>query len=54
MARISDRDRSMIFNCVDMNSDQFTEHEIEQIHEIALKLDEIRKTIWTREDNRHR
>jgi hypothetical protein len=51
MARISDRDRDIVLNTINLMSDRFEEHEINQIHEIALMLDEIRQSIIKREDS---
>ena len=51
MGRISDTDRTMIFNTINQNSSRFTEHELEQIHGIALKLCEIYKALLVRIDN---
>ena len=48
MAKISDTDRSMIFNTFNQNSNQFTENEIKQIHEMALKLNEIYNALIAR------
>jgi len=50
MAKISDSDRDRIFNTINLSSNKFTEQEIEQIHEIAVMLDEIRQRIINRED----
>ena len=50
MAEIPDSDRDRIFNTINLNSNKFTEQEIEQIHEIAVMLDEIRQSIINRED----
>lgn len=50
MAKISDLDRSMIFNTINQNSDCFTEYEAEQIHEAALKLHEIYEALIARID----
>jgi hypothetical protein len=51
MATISDVDRTMISNTINQNSNRFTAYELEQIHEIALKLYEIYKALIAREDN---
>jgi hypothetical protein len=51
MPIIADRDRTMIFNTINLNSSRFTEREVERIHEMALELDQIRKSIIDREDN---
>jgi hypothetical protein len=51
MATISDIDRSTIFNTINQMSNRFTEYEIKQIHEIALKLGEIYKALLARLDN---
>lgn len=51
MARISDTDRDMIFNTINQCSNSFSEYEIDQIHEIALKLYEIYKALLCRMDN---
>lgn len=51
MGRISDKDRTMIFNTINQNSSRFTEQELEQIHGIALKLYEIYKALIARIDN---
>ena len=54
MAKIYDLDRTMIFNTINQNSDCFTEYEIEQIHEAALKLHEIYKALIARINNQPR
>ncbi len=51
MSRIPDTDRTMISNTINQNSNRFTAVELEQIHEIALKLHEIYKALIAREDN---
>jgi hypothetical protein len=51
MSRISDKDRAMIFNTINQNSSRFTESELEQIHEMALKLCAIYSALIDREDN---
>lgn len=51
MARISDTDRTMIFNTINQNSNRFTEYELKQIHEIALNLYEIYKSLIARLDS---
>ena len=51
MATISDTDRDMIFNTINQNSSLFTEYELTQIHEVALKLYEIHKALLARIDN---
>jgi hypothetical protein len=51
MAKISDLDRTMIFDTINQNSDRFTEYEVIQIHEVALKLYEIYKALIARIDN---
>jgi hypothetical protein len=51
MATISDVDRTMIFNTTNQNSNLFTEYEVIQIHEIALKLYEIYNALLARIDN---
>ena len=45
MARIPDTDRSMMLNTVNQMSNRFTDYELMQIHEIALKLQEIYKSL---------
>lgn len=54
MARILDTDRNMVFNTINQNSNQFTENEINQIHEIALKLYAIYIALIVRIDNSQR
>jgi hypothetical protein len=51
MTTIPDTDRDMIFNTINQCSSPFTENELNQIHEIALKLHEIYKSILARIDN---
>ena len=51
MATIPDTDRDMIFNTINQCSSPFTENELKQIHEIALKLHEIYKALLARIDN---
>jgi hypothetical protein len=51
MPTISNTDRTMIFNAISQNSARFTEYELRQIHEIALKLYEIYKALVARIDN---
>jgi|GEM_PF-3769898 hypothetical protein len=51
MTRNLDSDRDMIFNTINQSSNLFTEHELEQIHEIALKLHEIYKALIARLDS---
>lgn len=51
MATIPDTDRSIIFDAINLCSNRFTENELEQIHEIALKLLAIKKALWARIDN---
>jgi hypothetical protein len=54
MSKISDLDRTMIFNTINQNSDCFTEYEVDQIHEAALKLNEIHKALIARINNQLR
>jgi hypothetical protein len=51
MPTISDTDRGMIFNTINQISNRFTEYELEQIHQIALKLYEINKALIARLEN---
>jgi hypothetical protein len=51
MAKIPDTDREMIFNTINQCSGPFTENELNQIHEAALKLHEIYKALLARIDN---
>jgi hypothetical protein len=51
MAKIPDTDRDMIFNTINQCSSSFTENELNQIHEVALKLYEIHKALLARIDN---
>jgi hypothetical protein len=51
MVRISDTDRTLIFNTINQTSAVFTEYEAEQIHEFAFKLHEIYKALLARIDN---
>ncbi len=51
MGKIPDVDRTLIFNTINQCSNRFTEYELNQIHEIALKLSEIYKSLIAREDN---
>jgi hypothetical protein len=48
MERIPDKDRDMIFNTVNQSSKVFTENELQQIHEMALKLSEIYEALIAR------
>ena len=54
MATIHDTDRTIIFNTINQNSNLFTEYELIQIHEIALKLYEIYNALLARVDNSRR
>jgi hypothetical protein len=51
MATIPNTDRTMIFNTINQSSNRFTEFELKQIHEIALRLFEIYKGLIAREEN---
>ena len=51
MTRNLDTDREMIFSIINQSANLFTEDELEQIHEVALKLHEIYKALLARIDN---
>ena len=51
MSTIQDVDRTIVFNVINQNSNRFTEYELDQIHEIALKLYEIYQALISRDDN---
>lgn len=51
MATIPDTDRDIILNTINQCSSPFTENELNQIHEIALKLHGIYNSILARIDN---
>ena len=51
MANIPDTDRSMIFNTINQMSNRFTEYELQQIHEIVVRLEEIFNALIARIDN---
>jgi hypothetical protein len=51
VARIPDTDRTLIFNTINQCSNRFTDHELKEIHEAAIKMEEIYKALIARLDN---